>query len=251
MRLHVGHATVYGKKNAHFDWSHRLSLAWFHPFWKGLNPVKVERSHPLLEERCPEMYGMLWRRRTRWTFLDLSFPVFFWEGWFWIWRDVPGVIASHSFFLDSEFNYITRNLASHLFWCGWNLRRLWNTHIFALVGNAAFRRIDLIGKDPSKTHPDETRTHPFLQAVMFFCFLQWIKNSWWFRNPASPGMYTNTLEKHGDIHHINWWSPDFFHQLDGWAVQADEMAELRRRIVWASKGCWPSKWPTLNIETLV
>ena len=179
------------------------------------------------------------------------FPRFFWEGWFWIWRDVPGVIASHSFFLDSEFNYITRNLASHLFWCGWNLRRLWNTHIFALVGNAAFRRIDLIGKDPSKTHPDETRTHPFLQAVMFFCFLQWIKNSWWFRNPASPGMYTNTLEKHGDIHHINWWSPDFFHQLDGWAVQADEMAELRRRIVWASKGCWPSKWPTLNIETLV
>ena len=68
------------EKNTHFDWSHRLSLAWFHPFWKGLNPVKVERSHPLLEERCPEMYGMLWRRRTRWTFLDLFFPRFFLGG---------------------------------------------------------------------------------------------------------------------------------------------------------------------------
>ena len=35
--------------------------------WLHLEAAEVERSHPLLEERYPEMYGMLWRRRSRWV----------------------------------------------------------------------------------------------------------------------------------------------------------------------------------------
>ena len=75
-----------------------------------------------------------------------------------------------------------------------------------------------------RIYPQSNHLHPFVSSRILEIIVLYLPKMWSFvskmiiciihtvdgRNPAPSGMYKPS--KWWDVYHINWWSPDFFHQ---------------------------------------